>query len=1126
MSALELMSRLRKAGIRVSVNEGKIRIKAEKGALTESLRNDIATHKAAILALLVQQSGDEPTLSIVSREQPLPLSYAQQRLWFLDELEPGTPIYNMPFALTVHGELDRTALQSALDKLIVRHETLRTVFPSIDDTASQVVLPSLQLKVQWESIDDPAPEALTQRSQEVATQGFDLSKGPLLRLHVLSTAAQEHLVVLVIHHIISDLWSMDVFFRDLGLLYEPGTALNNATPDVLPFQYVDYAAWQRELVSGSRLQGHLDYWCNQLRDAPPVLEVPVDYARPAEPGYHGHWHAITLPASLTRHIGELTSQSEVTLFMLTMTAFAVLLSKYANESDLVIGTPISGRHRTELEGLIGFFLNTLALRIDTSGNPRFNELLQKVKNIALDAYAHQELPFERLVEELQPERDMSHTPVFQHMFICQDSRNSKLTLPGLRTEPAKLISHDTAKFDLTLAVTQRDDGIEVGVEYSTELFRPDTIERMLAQYQSLLEIVCQQPDTPLKALTLLPDDEREMILRQFNATATDFGEAVCVHELVERQTNLTPEHIALCFNNTQLTYRELNERANVLASKLRELGISRGAIAAISCERSLELPVAALAVLKSGACYLPVDPNYPQERISAMLEDSGAAIVLTQSGISLPAHDAQVLLLDQTDFDGTPGNLENLAAPSDPLYCIYTSGSTGTPKGVQLSHAGLANLLRWQIAHERLGKAARTLQFASFSFDVSFQELFSTWATGGCLVMVEEELRQDLNALAKFIAAEQIQRLYLPFAAFQPIAETLVAIGSQPALQDVIVAGEQLQVSPEVSSLFATLNDAALHNQYGPSETHVVTALTLTGDADTWPALPSIGTPVANTRCYVLDENLQPTPVGIPGELYLGGIQVAIAYLGRPELNQEKFLDSPFDPTDRLYRTGDKVRWLDSGELQFLGRCDEQFKFRGFRIEPGEIETALSGNETVNQAVVSLHTGAQGVQRLVAYVTSAGEQQPDPQALRILLRDQLPEYMVPSAIVVLEVMPLTPSGKIARRLLPEPELSDADNRAYVAPQTPTQEILTRIWSDVLGIERVGIHDDFFALGGHSLLATKVISRIRDQFSTGLPLKYLFRYPSPEALAAAIKTLQEVRTVTPDAPNGDRDEFRI
>ncbi|MDP6151120.1 MAG: amino acid adenylation domain-containing protein, partial [Gammaproteobacteria bacterium] len=660
--------------------------------------------------------------------------------------------------------------------------------------------------------------------------------------------------------------------------------------------------------------------------------------------------------------------------------------------------------------------------------------------------------------------------------------------------------------------------------YNTDLFDRPTIERMLDHFETLLAGIVAAPDIPVSQLALLDATERQHVLEDFNDSSMETSDTL-VHQFVEAQAERTPDAPAVCFGDDLLIYSELNARANRLARALTDAGAGPGSFVGICAERSIETVVGVLAVLKAGAAYVPIDPAYPAERIATMLEDSQACVLLTQSGLvgSLPAHGAGLIELDT--FDWASGDDSNPGVQGDSVYAIYTSGSTGKPKGVELTQAGLSNLIQWQAAQPGLDSPARTLQFASLSFDVSFQELFTTWAQGGALVLVTEDERRDLAGLAKFIATDAIERVYLPFAALQPLADAVV---NEPALnfavRDVIVAGEQLQITPNVKAMFDTLGHARLHNQYGPSETHVVTAYTLQGAPETWPTLPPIGVPVANTKVYVLDTNLEPVPVGVPGELYLGGVQVARGYVGRPGLTAETFVANPFDG-GRMYRTGDRVHFLADGNLAYLGRTDDQVKWRGFRLEPGEIETTLSLHASVKQAAVLLREDTPGDKRLVAYVVG---DEPDPEALRLHLKERLPDYMVPQAFVILDSLPLTPSGKLARRSLPVPDYADAAEQ-YVAPRTPIEDALTEIWADVLNVERVGIHDDFFALGGHSLLATQLISRVRDTLNIELALKYVFRNTTPETLAAAIESLQIAGSMTEATPSDDTDdmeEFQI
>ena len=1066
-----------------------------------------------------------PAIKKRSASATTPLSFAQQRLWFLDQLEPGNPVYNLPVVMQLNGILNTHALQTALNDLIERHESLRTCFTTAENTPVQTVLTGTTVQLELRDCKGLDENQLRPIIDTLVQQGFDLSQAPLVHAVLLQKTLSEHLLILTTHHIVSDGWSLGIMLTELGKLYSARCETHTHTLTALPIQYADYAVWQRDWLSGAELQRQLDYWRTDLQDAPAAIDLPTDRPRPAEQTFNGAGLLRTLPKELGNQLQTLASTENCTLYMLALAAFELLLSRYAGTDEVVVGTPIAGRRLAELEELIGFFSNTLALRGDLSGDPEFSDLLQQTRATTLQAYEHQDLPFEKLVEELQPERDMSHSPVFQVMLVLQNNPGDNPSFGDINLSFPDF-EMGIAKFDLLMEIAETPEGLRTGLQYNTDLFDATTIERMLGHYETLLRAVVANPGAKLSELALLNAAERKVVTEDFNASTTEFGESVCVHRLVEAQTDKTPEADAVVLAGDSLSYAELNRRANVLAIKLQELGAGSGAIVAISLERSLELPVAALAVLKAGACYVPVDPNYPEERIAAMFSDSAAVVVLTQNSITLPAHNGQRLDLDSFDFSGEADNMDG-GSPSDPLYCIYTSGSTGKPKGVQLSHAGLSNLLHWQLQHERLATPAKTLQFASFSFDVHFQEFFGTWSNGGTTVMVDEELRQDLPRLAGFIAEQNIERLFLPYAALQPIAETLVANNTTSALKDIVVAGEQLQVSPEVRSLFGTLTDAALHNQYGPSETHVVTALTLSGDENDWPTLPSIGYPVANTHCYVLDEAGEPCPIGIPGELYLGGVQVALGYLNQPALNTEKFTASHFIDGERLYRTGDRVRFLTDGQLEFLGRADDQVKWRGFRIEPGEIEARLSEQASVQQAVVILREDTPGNKRLVAYVTGPDDDQsPASTALKQALKEALPDYMVPSTIVVLDELPLTPSGKVARRRLPAPEYSRDEATPYVAPRNETEEKLVQLWTDVLGVDAdkqlVGIHDDFFNLGGHSLLATQLVSRIRDQFSISLPLKYIFRYPSPAELVVTLSAL--IATSEANNQSGDAEDF--
>ena len=1133
MSALELINRLKEKGIGLSLREGKLRLKAEKGALSAELKNEIVSKRDAIIALLssAASSSNEPvSIPKADRTENLPLSFAQQRLWFLDALEPGTPLYNMPFASHIEGTPDIEILERALQQMLVRHESLRTRFEAANGQPVQRIDTTAELKLEQVDADSDNEAELQERLTGIAQTSFDLSASPLLRTVLIKTGSDAYTLMLVFHHVIADLWSVDVFLRELSEIY---TALSEQRQSQLPeldLQYADYAAWQRNWLSGEKLQQYLDFWTQNLAGAPEVLNLPTDYPRPSEPSYNGNWIERQLPVDLSRTLKTLARDNNSTPFMLFLAAFNVLLSRYSGEQDVVIGTPVAGRDRRELENLIGFFLNTLVVRTEIKPDEAFTGLLARTRKDNLQLREYQELPFERLVEELQPERDMSVSPVFQVMFIWQEQSDRNISLPRLTIGGAELVGHGTAKFDLSLSVSDQANSIAVGIEYATDLFSRSAMERMLQHFETLLRAIAANPQQSIKDLQLLDNAERTQQLEDYSGSMARYS-GLAVHELIEQQAARTPAAIALEAAGEQLSYAELNARANVLAHAIIDSGVTPGDTVAVCAGRETNTAIAALAAIKAGANYTPLDPEYPAERLSYMLADCKPAYLLSTMAVSaeLPQHVAQTILID--DFDFSTGNQDNPGLQleqSAPLYTIYTSGSTGKPKGVMLPQATISNLSDWQSADSRLGKPARTLQFAPSSFDVNVQELFTTWASGGTLILIDADTRRDMPALAQFIADKKIQRVYLPFAALRPLAEELTSRNDLSlSLTDVITAGEQLQVTSALRELFIGLPDCRLHNQYGPSETHVVTALTLDADPANWAALPSIGTAVPNCKTYILDATLQPAPLGAAGELCLGGSQVALGYLGQPELTAEKFAADPFVIGGMLYRTGDQARFAANGEIEFLGRIDDQVKFRGFRIEPGEIAAKLSDHPTVQQAVVLLRQDIPGNPQLTGYVISTDDNDLNA-VLKQHLKKSLPDYMIPATIISLTEFPLTPSGKINTRQLPAPDLASILGESYVAPTNTVETILCNIWAAILGLDKVGINDDFFSLGGHSLLATQLLSRIRDQLEINLPLKYLFRYSTVEELGQIISALQATTGTTEGTTSDDSDneEFSL
>jgi amino acid adenylation domain-containing protein/thioester reductase-like protein len=1051
----------------------------------------------------------------------LPLSFPQQRLWMVERLDPGNLSYLVPQTLRLTGPLNIAALKHSVNDLVRRHEALRTVFRLVNGDGAQVVLPELDIPlpiVDLEALDaaDQA-QGVQQLARMEAQRAFDLAHGPLFRTTLLRLSAEEHVLLFTIHHILVDDWSLSIFWRELSACYKAHVTGQPVLLGELKMQYPDAALWQREWLQGIVQAEQVAYWAQQLNGCASVLHLPTDRPRPAKQTFCGARETIVLPKSLTRALTDLSQREGATLYMTLLATFQVLLQRYSGQSDFVVGTPMSNRRRREFEDLIGFFINTLALRADVSGNPSFRELLGRVRETALGAYMNQDLPFEQVVELAQPERDPSRNPLFQVMFALQNAPQQAVQLEGLTVEPLPHTSI-TAQFDLFLEMIQVKDGLFTSFEYNTDLFDASTIARMMRHFQTLLESVVNNPDQHISALPILPMDEQRQIVVDWNATQAMYPEHRRLHELVEAQVARTPNAIAAVFEDQQLTYRELDRRANQLAHHLQSLGVGPDVAVGIYIERSIEMVVGVLGVLKAGGAYLPLDPSYPQERLTFMLADTQAPVLLTQDRLvaTLPEHRAHVIRLD-TDWERIACEPTwptiNMATADNLAYLIYTSGSTGRPKGVAMPQRSLINLLTWQLDQWTPGRHTTTLQFASLSFDVSFQEIFSTWCSGGTLALISAETRQDSVQLLHVLEREGVERIFLPFVALQFLAEAAAQQDRLPSrLREIITAGEQLQMTPAIVRMLERLGNCTLHNHYGPSETHVVTAHDLVGQPTSWAALPPIGRPINNTQIYVLDQNLRPVPVGIPGEIYIGGDVLARGYLNRPELTADKFVPDPFsvEPGARLYKTGDLARYLPNGDISFMGRIDHQVKVRGFRIELGEIETLMQQYAGVRECVVIVREDVPGDKRVVAYVVPAHDAECTVDGLSGFLRSKLPDYMVPSAIVLLEALPLTPNSKVDRRALPAPSRVKQENqRPFVAPRTPLEMQLAALWANLFGMERVGIDEDFFALGGHSLLAIRLMANIKALFGIDLPLRELFASPTIAGCAQAIEARQQV-----------------
>ncbi|MBD2128005.1 non-ribosomal peptide synthetase [Microcoleus sp. ZQ-A2] len=1084
----------------------------------------LSADELELLDFLLEDEDIEVSVTqTISRRENLeeaPLSFAQARLWFLDQLEPGSSAYNIPAAVRLVGVLNGAVLEQSLNAIIQRHEILRTRFVLVDEQPVQVITPTLTVTlpvVDLQQLTDPEAEIQRLAAQE-AEQPFDLTKEPLLRVTLLKLGETEHILLFTIHHIIFDAWSREVLIRELATLYESFSRGQSALLPELPIQYADFAYWQRQWLQGEVLEQQLTYWKQHLGGNLPVLQLPSDRlrrcplgnrARPPVQTFRGATQEFEVTAPLTEKLKQLGQSEGVTLFMTLLAAFETLLYRYTNQEDICVGAPISNRNRSEIEPLIGFFLNTLVLRTDLSGNPPFQELLARVRQVALDAYTHQDLPFEVLVEALQPERSLSHTPLFQVMFILQTAPLEPLELPGVTLTPLKMPGV-TAKFDLTLYLRETEQGLTGAFEYSTDLFDEATIARMVEHFQSLLEGIVANPAQRLSELPLLTEAEQYQLLLEWNNTHSEYPQDQCIHQLFAAQVERTPDAVAVVFEDEHLTYRQLNERANQLAHYLQQLGVWPEVLVGICVERSLEMVVGLLGILKAGGAYVPLDPAYPPDRLAFMLEDAQVSVLLTQENLvaALPKHQAKVVCLD-TCWEGisqaSDDSCTNTATPENLAYIIYTSGSTGKPKGVQIPHSALVNFLTAMRQTTGLNERDILLSVTTLSFDIAALELYLPLIVGACTVIVSREVAADGTQLLKRLCSTKGTIMQATPATWR----LLLAAGWQQNYPLKILCGGEA-LSRELANQLLE-QGTEVWNLYGPTETTVWSAAY---KVESQEGIVAIGRPIANTEFYVLDSHQQLVPVGVPGELYIGGAGLARGYLNRVELTAEKFITvehlggEDAHPT-RLYKTGDLVRYRPDGTLEYLGRIDDQVKVRGFRIELGEVEAALSQHPAVRETAIALREHEPGNSSLVAYAVLHPEQTLTITELRQFLEAKLPKYMVPSVLVLLEALPLTPNGKVNRRALPAPDWSQRNSeQAYTAPHTPVEQVIADIWGEVLGVQQVGIDDNFFELGGHSLSATQLISRLRNVFQLELPLRHIFEYPTVASLGKAIAKLQQ------------------
>ncbi|HEY9693239.1 MAG TPA: amino acid adenylation domain-containing protein [Oculatellaceae cyanobacterium] len=1083
--------------------------------------------RRALLELLLKEQGVEAssTQRITRRQESnsIPLSFAQQRLWFLEQFDPGASAYNLTGAVLLKGQLNVAVLEQTFNAIAQRHEALRTNFTNVDGKLIQAIAPADACHLNLTIIDltQLAPNEQQATIQRLAIeedrQPFDLEKDLLLRTKLLKLDDRQYVLLLTMHHIVSDGWSIGVLIKELAALYEAFSTGKESNLPELPIQYADFAIWQRQWLQGDVLNNQLSYWRQQLEGLPPLLELPTDKPRPAIQTSCGATRAILLPQELTTALKKLSQQEDVTLFMTLLAAFKTLLCRYIGQTDIVVGSTIANRNRSEIEELIGVFINTLVIRTNLSGNPSFRELLRRVREVTLGAYNHQDLPFEKLVEELQPTRSLSRNPLFQVMFQLRNAPMPPLEIPRLNLSLLE-VERGTTQFDLSLDMEEVGEKLKASIEYSTDLFDAATITRMLGHLQTILSSIVANPDQSISHLPLLTQAEQQQLLA-WNDTKIAYPE-VLIHQLFEQQVERTPDAIAVVFEHQQLTYRQLNQKANSLAHYLRKLGVGADDLVGICVERSLDIIISMLGVLKAGGAYLPLDPCYPQQRLAFMLEDAEVSVLLTQQRLLewLPQCNGKVICLDKWETIASE-NQDNPAInvkPNNLAYTIYTSGSTGKSKGVQIEHRSLANAyFAWEQAYQLRTTATCHLQMASFSFDVFTGDMVRALCSGGKLVLCPRDLLLSPQMLYQLMVREKIDCAEFVPVVLRNLLQYLETSKQRLDFMKLIVCGSDSWYGSEYKKVreFCSeqtivinsfgLTEATIDNSYFES-----TAIDLLGDQ-----LLPIGRPFANTQIYILDQHLQPVPINVPGELYISGAGLARGYLNRPELTAEKFIDHSFNGSNqslRLYKTGDLARYLPDGNIEFIGRLDYQVKIRGFRIELAEIEAVLSQHVAVQSSVVVDREDESGSKRLIAYVVPHSGKSPTTSELHQFLQERLPDYMIPAAFVVLEELPLTPNGKVDRNSLPTLDLSRPElETALVVPRSSVEEQLASIWAEVLGIKQVGIHDNFFELGGDSILSIQIISKA-NQAGLQLTPKLLFQHQTIAELAVVVGTTQTLQ----------------
>ena len=1070
-----------------------------------------------------------------------PLSLAQQRLWFFDQLAPRNAVYNVISSLRLRVSLDINVFKHSLDMIVQRHEALRTAITEIEGQPQQIINPSLALSlplIELQHISEGEREIQVLRlATEEAQRPFDLGQASLIRTTLLKLGDEDYLLLLSMHSIISDTWSIGLFYQELAVLYEAFLSGQPSPLAPLPVQYADYTHWQKEWLQGDVLAEQLAYWKKQLENASAVLELPIDHPRPPIQTYRGAAQQFALSKSLTDALKSLSNREGVNLYMTLVAVFQILLHRYTGQDNIVIGTPIAGRTRSETESLIGPFTNTLVLHTDLSGNPTFRELLKRVREVILDAQVHQDVPFEHLVEELHIERNVAQSPLFQTMLSLEPSSP---TLPQGWTLTQLHIETSASKFDLSLALDDQPEGLLGRLEYSTDLFDAETIHRMIGHWQMLLEGIVADSGQHIGMLPLLTEAERHQQLVEWNPTDAEYPKDKCIHQLFEAQVERTPDAVAVVFEDKSLTYRELNRKANQLAHYLQQLGVGPEVLVGIYVERSLEMIVGILGIFKAGGAYVPLDPAYPQERQAFKLADTQAKVMLTQQQLveKLPPYEGYVTCLD-TDWEKiaqeSAENPVSAVTAESLAYVMYTSGSTGKPKGVLASHEIVVRLFEATYDWFHFDHHDVWTLFHSYESDFTTWELWGALLYGGRVVVVSHWTSRSPEAFYNLLRTEQVTVLNQTPSAFYQLIRGEEACGTADdlALRVVVFGGEVLEFQ-NLKPWFERHGDQSpqLINMYGITETTTHVTYYPVSAADLERTTGSvIGKPMPDLQVYLLDQHRQLVPIGVPGEMYVGGAGLARGYLNRLELTAERFIPNPFSQklNARLYKSRDLARYLPDGNMESLGRIDDLVKLRGYSIEPAEIEAVLSQHSSVHQAVVVAREDVPGDKRLVAYIVPTQGHPPIIKDLRSYLKEKLPIYMVPSAFMLLHTLPLTPNGKVDKRALPVPNYTQSELReSFIAPRNALEEIVAASWSQVLGVEQVGVQDDFFALGGHSLRAMQVISRLRTLVQVEVPLRSFFETPTVSQLAETIAQLQAQNTAPqlPALRKRSREAYRI